>query len=689
MTEIWTIKLKTLDNLTHEIEMDSQHSIRDLKVAIEKKLGFKPPSQRLIFKGKQLKDDNIISASISGSGTTIHLLVKEEESTNTIENNVNANTNTTGNTTNTTNTNSDTNQRSRPQVNMNMMFGNLGGGQGDMFGNIFNNLMNNQDLINSIETSMQGQNNLDIGSLMNTVMGSLGNINTNQAQSSSQPQSNTSNQGNIQNNNRNVVISENFNTFYNESQGALNSFLEFNKQQSFTHFKKPDSESNLENKISSWLRNYIHGMSLFLPNLTQLANIIDSDAELVDSRKREEAKDLIKNITEGMRLASETTKETNRLVRSIKFGAQPNNITVEPSQVSVNATIVSTQILTPENIQNQTSSNQTTVQPVSNPSIFNISNMIRPSNQPTTQSNNSHQPQPQSSGIFSTLFNMLGNLGGNNDNSDNEETKEPEIISNSPVSNILNKDNYLKFITDKQFTVESLFSKFKLEKPKNQIFNIIKTITINDISKIWTESSFSSLSSKTKEIKALVTNCTPEMKDYCSNRLIEFFAIEEGENQKLETDFDITLLINEVISYAVKDLSKDNCDAGLIATKRISDFIGKLYVELSRGLTNKSIGAQKIISKGIRLLLSEIFNSKIVSFIIDEYLSIEEYTNILMTFVKYYFEHEDDADVELTNIPFIRLDLNQINDLIESDLNKQFTKLDKVTSFYSETSSFK
>ena len=233
--------------------------------------------------------------------------MKEEESTNANDSNINNTQNTNENHANTNNNSSTgSNQNNRPQVNMNMMFGNLGGAQGNMFGNIFNNLMNNQELISSIETSMQGQSNLDIGSLMNTVMGSLGNINTNQTQSTSSQQNNSQSQGNIQDNNRNIVISENFNTFYNESQGSLNSFLNFNKQSSFTQYKIPNSESNLESKISSWLKNYVQGMSLFLPNLSQLANIIDSDGNLIDTQKREEARELVKNITEGMRLASST-----------------------------------------------------------------------------------------------------------------------------------------------------------------------------------------------------------------------------------------------------------------------------------------------------------------------------------------------------------------------------------------------
>jgi hypothetical protein len=55
------VKFKTLDNNVTELTVPANISILELKNQIKGKLGMSVESQRLIFKGKQLKDDKFLN----------------------------------------------------------------------------------------------------------------------------------------------------------------------------------------------------------------------------------------------------------------------------------------------------------------------------------------------------------------------------------------------------------------------------------------------------------------------------------------------------------------------------------------------------------------------------------------------------------------------------------------------------
>ena len=85
------IKLKTLDNKMIELTVDSEINIKDLKKIISQKFNnIAIERERLIFKGKQLKDEEKLSDHINKDNEIIHLMFKTIEQT---QNNQNINQN--------------------------------------------------------------------------------------------------------------------------------------------------------------------------------------------------------------------------------------------------------------------------------------------------------------------------------------------------------------------------------------------------------------------------------------------------------------------------------------------------------------------------------------------------------------------------------------------------------------------
>lgn len=75
------LMIKTVDEQQFPISISSSATIPELKEQISTKLGIQSQRQRLIFRGKVLKNDKDISAYAIGDGHTLHLVVRPAGST--------------------------------------------------------------------------------------------------------------------------------------------------------------------------------------------------------------------------------------------------------------------------------------------------------------------------------------------------------------------------------------------------------------------------------------------------------------------------------------------------------------------------------------------------------------------------------------------------------------------------------
>ncbi|KAL9273769.1 Ubiquitin-like domain-containing protein, partial [Drosera capensis] len=74
------IKIKTMDSQTYTMQVDKQMPVPVLKQQIASMTGIVTEHQRLIFRGKVLKDDQLLSAYHMEDGHTLHLVVRDPAS---------------------------------------------------------------------------------------------------------------------------------------------------------------------------------------------------------------------------------------------------------------------------------------------------------------------------------------------------------------------------------------------------------------------------------------------------------------------------------------------------------------------------------------------------------------------------------------------------------------------------------
>ncbi|XP_019227409.1 PREDICTED: large proline-rich protein bag6 isoform X3 [Nicotiana attenuata] len=73
------LNIKTLDSQTHPFSVDKNMQVSALKDTIASKIGVPVEQQRLIFRGKVLKDDHLLSEYHVENGDTLHLVLRQSQ----------------------------------------------------------------------------------------------------------------------------------------------------------------------------------------------------------------------------------------------------------------------------------------------------------------------------------------------------------------------------------------------------------------------------------------------------------------------------------------------------------------------------------------------------------------------------------------------------------------------------------
>ena len=69
------VRLKTLTGKIYDLMIDPAETTRELKLQIEEIIGLQPESQRIIFNGKQLDDDEMLQDYSVSKDSILHLVL--------------------------------------------------------------------------------------------------------------------------------------------------------------------------------------------------------------------------------------------------------------------------------------------------------------------------------------------------------------------------------------------------------------------------------------------------------------------------------------------------------------------------------------------------------------------------------------------------------------------------------------
>ena len=256
------IKFKTLDNKITEMIVNKDIYIPDLKQKIKEELGFEVELQRLIYKGKQFKDDKNLSDYINQDDEIVHLMsrMKEQATSNTNQGQENMNINQGARVEN-SNTSSG-NNGSGTNINQNTFnFSTSSSTSGNPFGNILGNILNNPNTMVQMTSMILGDNQGG-GLDLNNLLGNLGNLGNSNSSSGG-----SVNLGSLMSN----ILNPNANTGTTQNSGSRNSNSQ--SQQS-----NPQSQQPQQSQTST---SYpiLNPINQHLGNLEQLINNFNGQIE--------------------------------------------------------------------------------------------------------------------------------------------------------------------------------------------------------------------------------------------------------------------------------------------------------------------------------------------------------------------------------------------------------------------------
>ena len=482
------IKFKTLDNKITELEVDPKLPITELKKIIQEKFNAPPQGQRLIFKGKQMKDGQTLDEHIKKDDEIIHLMFKTPEQLSN-EQNQNQNTN--------TNANQTSNQNPNPNINP---FGGLGNiNIMDIFNNV-QNMLSTSLQINPQGQQSQGQQSqgqqsqgqqtqnqqpqgnqqqgqqAQQSSIPNLFGPNVGNINlvlsgirpgsitatnintTISTGNSSSNQQNQQNNPEEQNNNNRISIenmndNNSFPIQISETDRRYENFLRQinlnisncinSLQNNDTSIPLPllNTTQNILTSLSRTLRYYILGLQDIIPHLMRLSELFEREQFITETDVRRKGNELIKKCVIALNEITRSSKGLTRVLNTTNFGPNPNTgfVSVVAAEVGsitteipirANVQITSTQVPIPQNITNN----------------INTTGNIAPTQQdqtninPSTPTQPQQQAQPPEQSQSQQTQSNTNNTNTNTNSNQNQSSNQTQNTSNqgaNPFGNIM------------------------------------------------------------------------------------------------------------------------------------------------------------------------------------------------------------------------------------------------------------
>ena len=479
MSEQRKIKFKTLDSKITELTVDAKIPITELKQKIKEMFNAPPEGQRLIFRGKQMKDGQTLDEHIKEDNEIIHLMFKTPEQ-------LQAQAQQAQNQTNTANVNSN------PQIGtFNFM---------DTFNSLLSSFQNPSGA-NTTNSNSQGtqpqqpqqpgqgpQPQVDFQNILSQGLGNMGVVFTNvrptvsvtainpnsinvQRNTNTQPQSQTTNTNQQQSSSIQLVNENNmFPIQMSENDRRYENFLrqintnisncQHTLQTNGPSVPLPllNTAQNILTAISRALRYYILGLQDLIPNLMRLSELLEREQLITNVDDRRKANDLMKRCGLALNDISKASTGVSKVLNSGSFGVAPNGGFV--SVVSAEVGAITTEIAIQPNpqinsthnsspsINNSipTQPNQTTTQNVSQPIVTETSpNTTTTPEQSTTpnqpNSSNNMPNQNQFGNIITqilrpenlnSIMGMVDNMidGGNNQGANTNANPLANIVNN-------------------------------------------------------------------------------------------------------------------------------------------------------------------------------------------------------------------------------------------------------------------
>lgn len=666
MSEIRRLKFKTLDNQVHEVEVNKNISIFNLKKIIMLKNGMPLEGQRLIFQGKQLKNEHLLSDYIKEDDQIIHLMCLTPEQISSISQQSTQNTSTSTHSQPLQSTNINDNMNSASIVSM------------------LHNMLNSNTLmpIQNLFGSNSGGNGLNPILNQTVPQQSLQQILQPPIRNQEQTQSNA--HPSINSHSIYPIMTSPIDARYNDLLHGINNNLALlsknmdkNNHSSSDTYNLPitNSTQNILSAISRSLRFYTYNIDQFISQLNRLTDLLEREQLITKNEERNKGNELIKQCSTSFDLISKSSNALNQIISNSNFGNTPNTgfVNVINTEIGILASMSlpfeqSTTQIQPNNHNHLSISNTMQQIPQTN---------LQRENQTYTNRNNTVQQNNLINGINSNYTNTSQN---NNQIIHSQTITPPKENPNDFLNKIINN-----FQLRKTLLLKDAISVLPLI-PHRLFASLVNKILLNMSLKEITDLFKFDLSGIMKQYDSICKMISSSNKDNLLSQTIQFvlnaIRIEENDKHKRNNNsIDIQSFLKNHCILLFDILFQPNinptvweksvCDLFMSWINELNAMLSNVYITGSRGsqhcliqnakeLLILIIGEEwvnaldkydpKLISRSVRDMIHLAFLNKNKTFSNDHSFPLMSITEILDLALKDKDRISNNSEMKFSNL---------------------------------------